>query len=443
MNAALSPDARLAYAASFARSVARRGPEWLASAQRSAFASFVENGWPTTKNEAWRFTDTRPVQPLLLPAATVASLSGLVFDESLLELGRGRGHRLVFLDGHRMTGAAAWQPLPPGLVADSLSRSLADEASPASLFLDTKSAHESAFVALNTAFMSDGAFIHIPAGLAVEVPILLVYLAAAEGGASHPRTIVLAEANSRATIIELHLGADGRATLSNAVTEIRLRPGARVAYHAIARPSPSGFHLGHLAVAQGTGSTFLGSSLTLDGRLVRNDAHVVLDGPRCTCRLDGIYLAAGTSHIDNHTSIDHRSPDSTSRESYKGVAAGHGQAVWTGRAIVRPGARGTDARQTNRNLILDDGAEVHAKPHLEIFASDVKCSHGATTGRLDQEALFYLRSRGIGESEATQILVAAFLREGLSRIADAPLRGEIEAVLAGRARDLAREGATP
>jgi len=176
---------------------------------------------------------------------------------------------------------------------------------------------------------------------------------------------------------------------------------------------------------------------------VRNDAHVLLAEENCTCQLDGIYLAAGGSHIDNHTCIDHRAPRCTSREQYKGVVAESSQAVWTGRAIVRPGAQGTDARQTNRNLILDDGAVVHAKPHLEIFANDVKCSHGATTGRLDPEALFYLRSRGIGGKEANQILISAFLREGLARVANAPLRGELEAILAERTRELAREGASP
>jgi len=251
----------------------------------------------------------------------------------------------------------------------------------------------------------------------------------------------VAEANSQATIVEVHLGADGRATLSDAVTEIQLAAGARLTYHRICRPSPLGGHIGQLAVTQQAGSDFRAHSLALDGRLVRNDAHVVLAEAGCTCQLDGLYLAAESSHIDHQTSIDHLAPGCQSRESYRGVVADRGQAVWSGRAVIRPGAHGTDARQSNRNLILADGAVVHAKPHLEIFTSDVKCSHGATTGRLDPEALFYLRTRGIDERAARELLIAAFLREGLGGIANPGLRGELAAMLTRRTRALTREGA--
>ena len=443
MNAALSAESGLAYAASFAESLAKRGNAWLATAQRAAFAAFMEQGWPTRKHEDWRFTDMTPVQDRLRPAAAVAGTSGLVFDEQLRELGRGRGHRLVFLDGHRVPGEVAGEPTPAGLVTWSLSRALADARGPAAAMLGTQVAKPSTFVALNTAFLNDGAFIQVPGGLRIESPIFLIYLAAADGGASHPRTLIRAEAGSQATVVEIHLGADGRATLANAVTEIVVESGARLAYHAIQRPSSTGFHIGHLAVTQHAGSTFQGYGLALAGRLVRNDVHVVLAEEGCTCQLDGLYLAGAGSHLDNQTSIDHRAPRCQSRESYRGVVADRGLAVWSGRAVVRPGAQGTDARQTNRNLLLAEGAIVHAKPHLEIFASDVKCSHGATAGRLDREALFYLRSRGIGEREAQQLLISAFLRDGLARVADPALRGELEAILAGRAHELLGEEATP
>jgi len=410
-----------------------------------AFDAFVEQGFPSSKHEDWRFTDMSPVTPFLLPPgdeAVAAVAHGLLFDESLVQLGRGRGHRMVFVDGRHRTDHAAWQPRPRGLVLEPLFSALGNAASPTGLVLGRQLAGQNAFTALNTAFMTDGALVRIPAGLVVESPILLVFLAAAEGCASFPRTVVEAGADSQATIVELHIGADGRATLSNAVTEIVLESGARLAYHGIQKPSGSGFHIGHLAVTQKTGSNFFAHSLSLGGRLVRNDVHVLLGQESCTCQLDGIYLASGTSHIDNHTTIDHAAPRSTSCEDYKGVVSDRGVAVWNGRAVVRPGAQGTDARQTSRNLILADGARIHAKPHLEIFANDVKCSHGATTGRLDPEALFYLRSRGIGEKDANHILISAFLREGLARVADAPLRGELEAILASRTSDLAAEGAS-
>ena len=446
MNAGLSPDARRAYADGFVRTLAgqEHAPSWLVSARKDAFDIFMEKGWPTTKQVDWRFTDVGPLTRLeLLPAAIPSTVPEGAFDESLFHLGRGVGHRMVFVDGHYLLGHEAGLPPPRGLAMASLATAIHDESKQIGRVLGHHLQSLDAFTALNAAFMTDGAFVQIPAGLVVEAPIFLVFLAAAEGSASFPRTVVVAGAGSQATLVEIHLGADGRATLSDAVTEILLEPGARLAYHSVEKFSARGFHIGHLAVTQKAGSVFFAHSLVLDGQLVRNDAHVVLAEENCACQLDGVYLAAGGCHIDNQTSIDHRAPKCRSRESYRGVVSDHGQAVWSGRAIVRPGAQGTDARQSNRNLILADGAVVHSKPHLEIFANDVKCSHGATTGRLDPEALFYLRSRGIGEKEANQILIAAFLRDGLGGVADPALRGELEGILANRTRDLILEGAAP
>jgi len=444
--AALSSDAQATYAAGLAQTLASQGGSspLLALARKDAFAAFVKQGWPTTKQEDWRFTDvSRLTRLTLLPAPAVPVVGGGVFPTNLVDLGRGFGHRMSFLDGRHDPSLPTWLPPPRETILAPLSSVVRDDPKQVEGFPGQILRGDNAFVSLNTAFHTDGAFVRIPAGLAVEAPILLVFRASAEGSASFPRTLVWAGRDSQATVFEMHLGADGRVTCSNAVTEILLDPGAHLAYHSMQKPSSQGFHVGHLAVTQKAGSTLFAHNVSLDGRLVRNDAHVLLAEENCTCQLDGIYLAAGGSHIDNNTCIDHRAPRCTSREQYKGVVAERGQAVWTGRAIVRPGAQGTDARQTNRNLILDDGAVVHAKPHLEIFANDVKCSHGATTGRLDPEALFYLRSRGIGDNEANQILISAFLREGLARVANAPLRGELEAILAERTRELAREGASP
>jgi Fe-S cluster assembly protein SufD len=442
MNAGLAADVRATYTAGFAHALATQptNPAWLLAARQQALREFLERGWPSSKQEEWRFTD---VSPLLkapwLPAAPATAVS--TYDEDLVELGHGMGHHMVFVDGRHVAGQQAWTPSPPALVVQPLSAAIRNDAQLVRSAMHQHLPSGNAFTALNTAFMTDGAFVHVPAGLQVDAPIFLVFLAATEGGPSYPRTVVVAGANSRATLVEVHLGADRRATLSDALTCIELGPGARLAFHSICRPSSLGSHVGHLAVTQKAGSDFRAHSLALDGRLVRNDAHAVLAEEGCSCQLDGVYLASGTSHIDNQTSIDHRAPGCTSRESYRGVVAGQAQAVWSGRAVVRPGARGTDARQTNRNLVLSDGATVHAKPHLEIFASDVKCSHGATSGRLDAEALFYLRARGIGEREARQILIDAFLRDGLGAVAAPALRAELEALLAGRTRALAQEGA--
>jgi Fe-S cluster assembly protein SufD len=446
MNLALNAEARAAYTAWFGDSLQgeHAGPVWLRALRQEAFDTFLAAGWPTTKQEAWRFTDLSPLlKTPLVPGPS--STTELDFDDRLVRMER-LGYALRFVDGQPASPRQAG-PLPPAGVrllplAAAVERSDGETRRIAQV-LGHHLPSPDAFTALNAAFMSDGAFVEIPPGLTLEAPIVLLYLAGAEGSASFPRTVVVAGAASRATIVEIHLGARGRASLSNAVTEVVLEAGAHLDYHTINQPSGSGFHVGHLAVSQGAGSALSAQSVVLGGRLVRNDAHVVLAAEGCTCRLDGLYLATGDSHVDNQTSIDHRAPRCQSRESYRGAVSGRGQAVWSGRAVVRPGAQGTDARQSNRNLVLSEGAVVHAKPHLEIFANDVKCSHGATTGQLDPDALFYLRSRGLSEPEARHLLVEAFLREGLGAVREAGLRGELEALVATSARALVQEGEHP
>ena len=442
MSALLTDETRAAYTAAFGDYLAQQAgaPSWLLSARQLAFETFLGQGWPSAQQEAWRFTNASPlVENPVLPGGAAAPAPR--FDADLLALA-GLGRALRFLDGANREPPDG-PPAPPGLRLLPLAAALRGASRRLGQALGQHLRDYDAFAALNTAFIGDGAFIEIAANLTLETPIFLVYLASAEGGASFPRTVVLAGAGSRATIVELHLGAEGRATLSNAVTELVLEPGARLDYHTIAKPSSVGLHVGHLAVTQQAGSALAAQSLVLGGRLVRNDAHVVLAGEGCATRLDGLYLAAGDGHVDNQTSIDHQSPRCLSRESYRGAVAGRGQAVWSGRAVVRPGAQGTDARQSNRNLVLSDGAVVHAKPHLEIFANDVKCSHGATTGRLDPDALFYLRSRGLGELAARRMLLEAFLREGLGAVSDLSLRERLDAIVAAAASPLVGEGGQP
>jgi len=445
MNQALSTTDRNTYATGFAHALEQDTgfPAWLTSVRRTAFDAFLEQGWPTTKEEDWRFTDVSPITRLALlpPPAGKPQFARDDFAPGLLGLGGEEARRLLFVDGSYHSGAAKGRPRPDDLWAIPLSSALAEDTGGVGNVLGHHLRSQNAFVALNTAFMTDGAFIRIPAGFTSESPIYVVFLASADGSASFPRTVVWAGEGSQATLVEIHLGADPRATLSSAVTEILLEPGARLAYHGIQKISQAGSHLGHLAVTQKAGSSFSGSSLSLDGRMVRNDVHAFLAEEGCACNLDGLYLASGIGHIDNHTTIDHRAPRSTSREVYKGVVSDRARAVFSGRIVVRPGAQQTDARQTNRNIVLSDGALVHSKPHLEIFANDVKCSHGATTGRLNPDALFYLRSRGIGEKEANQLLIRAFMLEGLDCIAQNSLRTELESVLVQRIESLASTGA--
>ena len=445
MNKALSPLDRDTYATGFAQALEQDTglPPWLTSVRRTAFDAFLEQGWPSTDQEDWRFTDVTPITRLALlpPPAGRPHFVKNDFDADLLDLGGENVRRLLFVDGVYHSGAGMGRPRPDDLCAIPLSSALADDTGTVGTVLGHHLRSQNAFVALNTAFMTDGAFIRIPAGFTSAAPIYLVFLASAEGNASFPRSVVWAGENSQATIVEIQLGADRKATLSSSVTEIVLEPGARITHHGIQKASLSGSHVGHLAVTQKAGSVFSGSSLAIEGRLVRNNVHALLAEEGCTCNLDGLYLASGASHIDNHTTIDHRAPRSTSRECYKGVVDGRSRAVFSGRIVVRPGAQQTDARQTNRNIVLSDGAAVHSKPHLEIFANDVKCSHGATTGRLNPDALFYLRSRGIGEKEANQLLIRAFMLEGLDCITQTGLRAELEGLLVKRIESLASAGA--
>jgi Fe-S cluster assembly protein SufD len=445
MNTMLSAEDRHAYATGFAQALVQDTglPSWLTSVRRTAFDAFLEQGWPTTKVEDWRFTDVTPITRLALlpPPVGKPHFAKDDFSADLLGLGGGDARRLLFVDGSYHSGAALGRPRPDELCAIPLSSALADDTRPVDTVLGHHLRSQNAFVALNTAFMTDGAYIRIPAGFTSDAPIYVVFLSSAEGNASFPRTVVWAGENSQATIVEIHLGAERRNTFASAVSEILLEPGARIAYHGIQRASSDSAHIGHLAVTQKAGSVFSGSSLATGGRLVRNDVFALLAEEGCICNLDGLYLASGTGHVDNHTTIDHRAPRSTSREVYQGVVDGRGRAVFSGRIVVRPGAQQTDARQTNRNIVLSDGAQVHSKPHLEIFANDVKCSHGATTGRLNPDALFYLRSRGIGEKEAHQLLIRAFMLEGLDCIKLPALRAELEDVLVKRIESLAGAGA--
>jgi Fe-S cluster assembly protein SufD len=434
MAASLTDRERETYTSGFAQALARgqRLPAWLVAMRRSAFDTFVEQGWPTQKQEDWRFTDVRPMASApFFPLPRVRAEDGLGdFEQRLVELGAGEGQRLLLVDGQAY-GDPTVSPSSGSKLVVPFSSALAMHEDDLRRLLGRQLLGQNAFVSLSTAFMEDGALVHIPAGAKVGSPIYVLCLHSAEGHGSFPRTVIWAEAGSEATVVELHLAATGAETWSSAATEIVLEAGARLSHHSVQSVS-AGCHVGHVSVTEKAGSSFSGHSLYLDGRLVRNDVEVLLSEEGATCNLDGVYLASGEGHVDNHTTIDHRMPRTVSRESYRGAAAGRSHAVFGGRIVVRPGAQQIDARQYNRNLLLSDAAKVNSKPHLEIFANDVKCSHGAATGRLDQEALFYLRSRGLGLKQASDLLVRAFLFEGLEGVATLPLREALQSVLATR-----------
>jgi Fe-S cluster assembly protein SufD len=433
MNTALSTEERVPYLVKFSELNQDSVPVWLSASRRAAFDSFVQQGWPTRKQEEWRFTDVTPViERELLPVPYwAAPWDPALFDPRVLDLGGHASHRMIFVDGHHHSSRALEADAGAGL---RLMRLMTSEA--AGVHFGQHLRPLNAFAALNTVFVHDGAYVYIPPGLQCTRPVYVFHLASATEGASFPRTLIVAGANSSATVVEVHLGANGRATLSDAATEIVLEPGARLAYHSIIKSAAQGLHLGHVAVTQKAGSEFSGHGAVLNGRLVRQDVKVLLAGEDGTCNLDGIYLVGGDSHVDNQTTIDHSQPRTTSREDFRGAITGKGHGVFGGRIMVRPGADKTDAQQSNRNLLLSDSAQIDSKPQLEILTSDVKCSHGATTGRLDPDALFYLQARGIERKEAERMLIRAFLLQSLDRVASSEVRAELSGLLESRIDEL-------
>jgi Fe-S cluster assembly protein SufD len=398
--------------------------------RRKAIDHFAAVGFPTVRDEEWRFTSVAPLTRIPFRPAEPAPETRP--DEELL--GRierlGRGPRAVFVNGH----------FAPHLSTGGLAVSLAEMLGRHS---DRVEAHlggyarfdQGAFTALNTAFWRDGAYLEIPAGkeFAEPVHVVFVWVGTPAPAVAHPRTLIVAGRHSRATVVETYLGPDEEAYFTNAVTEIVLEDEAGIDHYKVQREGLAAFHVATHQVQQGRGSRFTSHAINLGGGLVRNNVNVVLAAEGCECTLNGLYLAAGRQHVDNHTRIDHAKPHCASHELYKGILDGQAHGVFNGKIYVHQDAQKTDAKQTNKTLLLSENAVINTKPQLEIFADDVKCTHGATVGQLDAEAVFYLRSRGIGGREARDLLTFAFANDIIQRVRPEALRSELErALLAGR-----------
>jgi len=355
---------------------------------------FSDLGFPTTHDEDWRFT-------------SVAPISRTNFEPS------GAG-----------TMPAAASKAASGVRITKLS-----EANVEPYLARYASYQNNPFVALNTANFEDGIFIHIAKGAVIEEPIELIIQSSANGHptASHPRILIVAEPNSQATIVETYAG-NGGTYLTNSVTELIAADHAVIDHYKLQTESPHAFHVSTLQVQLGRDTNFRSHSLSFGGALVRNDVNAILS-EGCECTLNGLYLVGGDQHIDNHTSIDHAKPHAASHELYKGILEGHSTAVFNGKILVRKDAQKTDAKQTNKNLVLSEDAVINTKPELQILADDVRCTHGATIGQLDPEGIFYLQSRGIGLADARNLLIFAFARDIVDRIKIASLREQLEKLL--------------
>jgi Fe-S cluster assembly protein SufD len=410
-------------------------PEWLASLRREAFARFTAMGFPTTKDEEWKYTGVGPITRVPFRPANERRRLQQAPHPGLLTPGEGEetlpggeGGRFVFVNGRSSAELSRAGSRP---VVRSLREALLEEPELLEPHLARHASFEkSAFTALNTAFLEDGAFVRIPRGTILEEPIHLIFFSEDGGGpaVSHPRNLILAEPNSQARIIETYVGEAGH-YFTNSVTEIVCGDGAVLEHYKLQRESLAGFHVQTVGAAQERGSHFASHNVCLGAALARTDINVLFEAEGSECTLNGLFLAGGSQHVDNHTLIDHAKPHCTSRELYKGILDGRSRGVFHGKIIVRPDAQKTDAVQTNKNLLLSREALVNSTPALEILADDVKCRHGSTIGQLDANSLFYLRSRGIGEREARALLTYGFAADLANRIRIPWIREELEAFL--------------
>lgn len=394
-----------------------RVPAWLRSVRKSGIAHFADSGYPSTRQEEWKYTNldslrALPFEPVITPPPVVDGAS-----VESLALIKNSHSRLVFVDGHFVAGLSRMGG--EGITLLSLKQALRAQLPGLEEHLARHArVEDNPFVALNTAFFQDGAFIQVFPGAQIEAPVELLFISTAPvlGAAVHPRNLILVGADGGVKVIEHYVGAGGQGALTNAVTELVLGEGARLEHCKIQDESEETFHVASIHASQAARSVCRSHSISLGSRLARSNIHFVLAGPETESLMNGLYMADGNRLVDHHTTIDHAQPRCVSHEFYNGILGGMAHGVFNGKIFVRKDAQKTDARQTNRNLLLSDGAMIDTKPQLEIFADDVKCTHGATVGQLDDEAIFYLRARGIDHDEARRMLIQAFAGEILERI---------------------------
>ena len=410
---------------------AARAPAWLKDLREGGIARFGDLGFPNMKQEAWRFTSVAPIADAEFePARPPSRIPTLEEIQPLLL--ENAGHRLVFVNGLLQRSLST--PLFDGVRLDGLAQALVDQPDLVRQHLCKYAEFQDRpFCALNTAFVHDGAFVHVPARATVAEPIQLLFLASGpKHVVIHPRNLVVIDREARASIVETFASLDQGVYWTNAVTEIVVGDGGRVDYHRVQRESSRAYHVAATHTHQRRDSTVNFHTVAFGGALARHDIGAVMAGPGGTLILNGLYLLAGDQHADHHTTIDHAADHCESHEYFNGVLDGKSRGVFTGRIIVRPGAQKTDSKQTNNNLLLSADAHADSQPQLEIYADDVKCTHGSTVGPLDPRALFYVRSRGIGEQEARRLLTYGFAVEILGRMEVAPLRAQLDRIVRGR-----------
>ena len=399
----------------------RNGGSWVNDLRRRAMERFRSLGFPSTRDEEWKYTSLEGLR-----RANLRTVEAPVPDPGRdpFDAGDWQRHELTFPCAGGM-GATDLDGLFVGRLADAVE----SRAPWVEEHLGRHADYDGhALRALNTAFLEDGGAVRVGPERAPDRPVRLAFLTAPAQAANrivHPRGLVVVEANSRLTLVEVYAGSGDEVYCTNAVTEIVLEENAALDHYRLVREGAGAFHIGTVQVRQARNSRYRSHSVTAGGAMTRVEINAVLDGEGADCQLHGLYVAGGAQHVDNRTAIEHVTPHGTSGELYKGVLNGRAKAVFNGKILVRKEAQKTDARQSNKNLMLSSDAEIDSKPQLEILADDVRCSHGTTIGQLEEDELFYLRSRGLNRKLARKLLVHGFAGEILDGIAIEPLREQL------------------
>ena len=430
---------------------AAEDPGWLRDLRLEAWAKFTEMGFPTARrgNERWKYTNLRPLAAVPFESPIPPKSSDGITAEVVRKLAPWEDNwaNLVFVDGafsHALSNTGSG---PNGIVADSLAAALQGNVPALAADLSSLATFDDdAFAALNTAFIHDGAYVEVLEGHEDSVPVNLIFITTDRPGpvATHPRVLVRVGNNARLTLIESYASLSGSPYFTNAVMEMTAGEGSKVDHHRLLMDTPIAFHVGTSRVRQEQDSTVVSSCFTTGTAMARNDFLVTLDAPGASCDLRGLYATTGAQHIDNLINIDHAKPHTTSRLFYKGILSGKSRAVFGGTVLVRKDAQKADSRQTDKNLVLSNEAEVDSKPSLLIYADDVQCGHGATAGHIDQDTLFYMQSRGLDRPTATRMLIEAFASEIVDTVSLEPVHNFLEGVFSNAVpADTAKFGGSP
>jgi Fe-S cluster assembly protein SufD len=411
-------------------------PEWLGKLRSQGMQAFAEMGFPTTKLEDWKYCNAAPIAGVRFQPGVYEPDDTIQQWVEELSFSEADGTRLVFVNGHYVEEFSTIGKLPAGAKVTNLARAVTQAETVAERLGRYASHQANPFVALNTAFMEDGAFIEVPKGVALESPIEILYISTGseEPWVAHPRNLVIAAQGSQVTLAETYVGLGEGVYFNNAVTEIVAEDNAHVDYVKLQDENENAFHVATVLAYAARNAAVVTNSIQFGARLGREELTTVLDGEGAEGYLYGLYVTNGQQLIDNHTTIDHAKPHCSSREFYKGILDGKSTAVFNGKILVRKDAQKTDSKQSDKNLLLSESAAVNTKPQLEIFADDVRCTHGATIGQIDPESIFYLRSRGIGLEEARNLLIVAFAGEIIHHVKVGPFQRQLRAALLAKMR---------